>query len=301
MLRVNCTNVTLTFVAVYSAYLVYIYFIQHQPNAPLLAAIKSKSTSAFQEALTTALSSLTTHQHHAGEAAPPPPLHALHFGHGRTVAAAIAMHGTTDMLQHWHALGGDLITPSTTDGRTPLHVAAVFNSAEFVELLLALLPPDAVHGALHGVADNGYTALLYAVLFSRHDTATALLARGADPGGRQGAGARYSAAQLAAIYSDARMMDVLVEHGAVVGRDEPYYADWHRGWLRVQRAREEAEAEAEAARVAGGGEVGGDGVPVEVDGEVVWVGDEGQASKARYWQERQRIMDGEDPYEVFKA
>ena len=244
MARLGCANITLALAALYASYLVYVYFIQHQPNAPLLAAIKSKSTPLFQSALSAALSSTQL------------PLQSLHFGGGRSVPAAIAMHGTSDMLRHWHAQGGDVAAASPTDGRTPLHVAATFNSAAFVTELLALLPAT----ALHERADNSYTPLLYAVLFSQHNTTRALLRAGADPNDRLSINARFSACQLAAIYSDAAMMDALVEAGGVVEAGEGYYEDWLRGWQRVQSAREL--------------EAGSDGV---------WDGDDISRSTAQHW------------------
>ena len=296
MARLSCLNVTMAFVAVYASYLLYIYFLQHQPNAALLAAIKSKSTPQFITTLTSTLHTATPHS----------TLHSLHFGNGRTVAAAIAMHGTTAMLEHWHGLGGDVSAASSADGRTPLHVAATFNTPAFVARLLTLLPPPLTHH-LHARASNSYTPLLYAVLFSQHNTTRLLLSHGASPQDSLRIGAAYSACQLAAVYSDEAMMNLLVEGGGVVGWGESYYEDWARAVERVQARREvEAEGVGEVLREGeervgeGGGSVQ-DGVPVMVDGEVIWVGDEGQRSKAEYWAQKERIMKGEDPYSVFDS
>ena len=269
-MRLNCLNVTLVLSALYTSYLVYIYFIQHQPNAQLLTAIKSKSTPHFQHALTTTL-------------ATQPLLQSLHFGHGRSVAAAIAMHGTSDMLLYWHELGGDVAAASSTDGRTPLHIAATFNTPQFLEQLLALLPP----AHLHTRADNSYTPLLYAVLFSQHNNTNTLLQHGADPNDRLTIGGRFSACQLAAIYSDARMMDVLVEGGGVVEAGEGYYEDWVRGWQRVQLRREVEEVE--------------EGAGVEVEDDVMWAGEEKHSGTAAHWTEKERTMHREDAYTTLNS
>ena len=213
------------------------------------------------------------------------------------------MHGTTDMLRYWHSLGGDISTPSTSDGRTPLHIAATFNSPQFLNTLLSLLPAATTTNQhhIHARAHNSYTPLLYTVLFSQHNNTAILLSHQpspADPNDRLTIHARYSACQLAAIYSNEAMMDILVDAGGTVDREEKYYDDWLKGWQRVQARREqqqEAEAEAEVVQQRL------DGVPVEVDGEVVWVGDEGQRSKAQYWAQKQRIAKGEDPYNVFNT
>lgn len=151
------------------------------------------------------------------------------------------MHGTIDMLHYWAALGGDVSTASTTDGRTPLHVAATFNTDTFVRQLLSLLPPSHVHSR----ADNSYTPLLYSVLFSQHNNTRTLLQYGADPNDRLTIGAHYSACQLAAIYSDGRMMDELVEAGGIIAAEDAYYDDWLRGLERVQLKREQQEAESD--------------------------------------------------------
>ena len=277
MVRINCLNVTLALVAVYTSYIVYIYFIQHQPNAELLAAIKSKSTPHFQHILVT---TLTTLSHSTTSSLPT--VHSLHFGNGRSVSAAIAMHGTADMLQYWHELGGDITTASSTDGRTPLHIAATFNTAHFVDHLLSLLPPSAVHVR----ADNSYTALLYAVLFSQHNNTRTLLQYGADANDRLAIGGRFSASQLAAIYSDGSMMDALVEAGGVVEPTESYYDDWLRGWERVQLRRGQQ-----------------DGQQVHTVDEAVWVGDEvSRTDNRQRWTEKVGIAQAEEAsYTVFDS
>ena len=264
MARVTCLTVTLAIVAVWVSYVVYVYFVQHQPHAPLLAAIKSKSMAQFEHVLAATLDTATDTDR-------PLTLHSLHFGNGRSVAAAIAMHGTADILSYWHALGGDIAAASLTDGRTPLHIAATFNTAAVVHRLLSLQPPTAVHSR----ADNTYTALLYAVLFSQHNNSRTLLEFGADPNDRLDIGGHYSACQLAAIYSDAAMMDGLVEAGGVVKVGEGYYEDWSRGWQRVQSKREQRDEQAEA---------------VEVGDELVWAADTGALSSAQQWAKGERVV-----------
>ena len=264
-MRVNCLNVTLALTALYASYLVYVYFIQHQPNAELLIAIKSKSAPQFSDALTTALAEL--------------PHHLLHFGNGRSVSAAIAMHGTPDMLRQWQAVGGDVAAASATDGRTPLHIAATFNTADFLQQLLSLLPPSHVHVR----ADNSYTPLLYAVLFSQHNNTRTLLDHGADPNVRLAIGGRFSACQLAAIYSDGRMMELLVEAGGIVEADEGYYGDWMLGWRRLQLRREREEAE-------------------EVERDVFWYGEEeGRGSATHQWAKHERMVRSEDAHTALSS
>ena len=307
MPRLTCMTVALAVLLVLSSSIVYTYFIKPQPYSSLLAAIKARHFPLFSSHLSAALSSLPTYS----------PVDVVHFGDGRTLAHAIAMHGTEAMLSHIHSLHFSLDSASPSDLRTPLHVAALYNSPAFLRLLLRLTGDTA---EVDPVASNGFTPLLYAVLFSQHDNVRTLLEKGADPNVRAGTG--LSALQMAVVYSDDAVIESLLDYGGALRAEEGYYDDVQR--VRAQVAARKAREQTEAT--AGGRDDEeelreGEGRGVEVDGYVLtqpagrqWRGrreeeessdvdelegvkDAGQRMKARHWREKRRVSAGGQPFE----
>jgi uncharacterized protein len=121
-------------------------------------------------------------------------------------AAAI---GNVAVLESALATQSDLVNEWSTDGWTPLHLAAAFGSPEAVELLLDRGAPVAA------VSKNPQTnqPLHAALALGRNpETIRLLLAAGADPDARQTAG--YTALFSAAAANRRDLAEILIAHGA---------------------------------------------------------------------------------------
>ena len=288
MPRLTCGSLVLVSVLLAAAAVFYTYFIQHQPNAALLATIKSKDLDAFQHELQLALSRLP----------PSSSINSVHFGHGRSLAHAVAMHGNAAMLSQLHSLSASLSSPSSADLRVPLHIAAMYNSADFLSLLLSLLPASlSPQLRVDPVASNGFTPLLYAVLFSQHENAALLLAHGADAA-RAVSSTGMKAVQLSIIYSDERMTEMLIAAGARLQPTDSYYADYSAVKEKMTKRKEKEAEEAEEQQRQRQQE---DDIDAELllQPELRGLSPE-QRDKAMYWAERQRLMEGGEPFSDYE-
>jgi ankyrin repeat protein len=291
MPRLTCCSLLLVSVLLAAAAVVYTYFIQHQPNASLLATIKAKDLDAFKHELQLALS----HVPHSSS------VDSVHFGNGRSLAHAVAMHGTLDMLSHLHSLSASLSSPSSADLRVPLHIAAMYNTAPFLSLLLSLLPASLPAPLrVDPVASNGFTPLLYAVLFSQHENAAVLLAHGADAA-RAVSSSGMKAVQLSIIYSDVRMTEMIIAAGGALQAGDSYYDDYKRVKEKMTKRKEKEAEEAEEQQRQTHQQQQEE---EEVDDELLQPELRGlspdQRDKAIYWAERQRLMEGGEPFSDYE-
>lgn len=226
MARLSLCNILIAFIAVIASILVYIYFIKHQPHAALLSAIKHKDHYMFTQQLNHAINEYKNENHAQNQFH----IDMIDFGDGRSLAHAVAMHGSDAQLETLIQYGSTLDLQSN-DGRTPLHVAAIYNEPSFVAKLI-----NAAYSFVDVQAQHDWTPLLFAVLFSRLENARILLENGANPNACVKGG--LCAVQLSVVYSSNDMTDMLIEHGAVLQPDQTYYDDWHRRLNRVHAARE---------------------------------------------------------------
>ena len=120
-----------------------------------------------------------------------------------------AATGNVAALESALAAQPDLISERSTDGWTPLHLAAAFGTQEAAQLLLGR------GAAVDTVSKNPQTnqPLHAALALGRNpETIRLLLAAGADPNARQTAG--YTALFSAAAANRRDLAEILIAHGA---------------------------------------------------------------------------------------
>ena len=181
------------------------------------------------------------------------PFVSFHCDTGLAIAELIAKHGTPFILRHWHDKYGGNVQGwfyKDSDGlygrrwsHTPLHIAAVHNTADFLEVLLAMLPRSSLERKW-----GGETPLHDATCLGSKDNVRVLLHHGANPntrGNMPWSDRPHKSACEYAVYfrsqDSEEFLDMMIEAGCVMAPGEPYYEQWLYGLGRVQERRRKQE------------------------------------------------------------
>ncbi|EAY10973.1 ankyrin repeat protein, putative [Trichomonas vaginalis G3] len=109
------------------------------------------------------------------------------------------------LLEYFLSHGAN-INEKDENGRTALHIAAIYNSKETAELLIS-------HGAnINEKDENGRTALHIAAIYNSKETAELLISHGANINEKDENG--RTALHIAAIYNSKETAELLISHGA---------------------------------------------------------------------------------------
>ncbi len=166
--------------------------------------------------------------------------------YGAITQAAAA--GNVALVEELIGQTPDLVSCSSSDGWTPLHVAAHAGQGPVVEFLLA-------HGAdVNTPAKNDLhnTPILWAVMAGQTEMVVLLLAHGANVNTPNSAGA--TPLHKAAIHGDSQLVRLLLDHGARTdarnsgGQTPLIHAQYH-GHTEIIAMLQHQKSEMEADRI----------------------------------------------------